>query len=288
LRKGGNDAQTPAPLTALGGWRNADWFCPSVVLDRDVVGFSLPELGGRRKQSFRVVERLLADKSAGKTRKTSKTAEPAPTGIGPALDRAGATSIAAFRRTTFLFESSAILYFANIPAARLKVRSSNRLRRDLLESRFRGCVLRIEDDQVTAMFWPSAEVGITGFVEAALPPHALHAEFDEAEAKFGNGRDAVRSPPGSRRASMATQERQNLHRERQVLLAEVAALRAQIDKLQESQSTLGAMEKLGLDDARLKSMLTLLHPDKHGNSESANDAAKWVNNLRDILKRKVA
>jgi hypothetical protein len=44
------------------------------------------------------------------------------------------------------------------------------------------------------------------------------------------------------------------------------------------------MEKLGLDDGRLKSMLTLLHPDKHGGSDAANDAAKWINNLRDLLK----
>jgi hypothetical protein len=31
-------------------------------------------------------------------------------------------------------------------------------------------------------------------------------------------------------------------------------------------------------------MLRLLHPDKHGGSEAANEAAKWINGLRDLLK----
>jgi hypothetical protein len=74
----------------------------------------------------------------------------------------------------------------------------------------------------------------------------------------------------------------------QRLLQDVAALRAQIDALQRANSVTGAMEQLGLDDARLKSMLRLLHPDKHGGSEAANDAAKWLNNLRDLLKAKQA
>ena len=43
------------------------------------------------------------------------------------------------------------------------------------------------------------------------------------------------------------------------------------------------METLGLDDARLRAMLLLLHPDKHANSPAATEAAKWVNGLRDIL-----
>jgi hypothetical protein len=63
-------------------------------------------------------------------------------------------------------------------------------------------------------------------------------------------------------------------------------LRNRIAELQRGQSVLGAMETLGLDDARLKAMLLLLHPDKHGNSEAANEAAKWVNGLRDALKAK--
>ena len=68
------------------------------------------------------------------------------------------------------------------------------------------------------------------------------------------------------------------------LLAEIAGLRTQVDGLRQSQSALGAMESLGLDDARLKSMLRLLHPDKHANDAAANEAAKWINNLRDLLK----
>ena len=61
-------------------------------------------------------------------------------------------------------------------------------------------------------------------------------------------------------------------------------MRARIAELQRLHSVEGALETLGLTDARLKAMLLLLHPDKHGNSEAANEAAKWVNGLRDVLK----
>ena len=58
----------------------------------------------------------------------------------------------------------------------------------------------------------------------------------------------------------------------------------QVVELERLHSVAGAMKTLGLDDDRLRAMLLLLHPDKHANSAAANEAAKWVNGLRDVLK----
>jgi hypothetical protein len=282
-------------LKALGGWSSAEWFVPSVVSDDEVVGLTLPDLPGRKKQSFRIVERSAGEAPRGR-KATVKQEGPAARGIGHVLDWIGATQVAVFRRTTLLFDSRPILYFATIPLANLKVRSANRLRRELMETHFRGCIVHTEPSQATAMFWPEVEADITGFVSAAAPPHALHTEFDEAEAEHrAQEQDRRFSLTGRRAATpqlaapanrMDERERRKMQTEKQALLQEIQSLRAQIGKLQGSQSELGAMEALGLDDVKLKSMLRLLHPDKHGNSEAANDAAKWLNNLRDLLKTK--
>jgi hypothetical protein len=293
--KTGADVATPPPLKALGGWLNAEWFCPTVVTDHEVVGLTLPDLPGRKKQSFRIVERSAADTQAGKAKKAPVSPEgPAARGIGHVLDWIGATQVAVFRRTTLLFDSKPVLYFATIPLANLKVRTANRLRRALMEAHFRGCLVHTEASMATAMFWPDAEAEITGFVGAAAPTHALHIEFDEAEAQHRaeeqerrfslTGRRAAPPEPARPAKRLDDRERRQMQGEKQALLQEIQSLRAQIGTLQSSHSELSAMQALGLDDDRLKSMLRLLHPDKHGNSEAANDAAKWVNNLRDLLK----
>jgi hypothetical protein len=293
-RAGAEDA-VPPPLKALGGWPSAEWFVPSVVSDDEVVGLTLPDLPGRKKQSFRIVERSAAEMPRGK-KATVKQEGPAARGIGHVLDWIGATQVAVFRRTTLLFDSRPVLYFATIPQANLKVRTANRLRRELMETHFRGCIVHTEPSQAIAMFWPEAEAEITGFVSAAGPPHALHTEFDEAEAahraaeqdrRFSlTGRRAAPPPPANPAKRLDERERRKMQSEKQALLQEIQALRTQIGRMHNAQSELSAMEALGLDDDRLKAMLRLLHPDKHDNSEAANDAAKWLNNLRDLLKTK--
>jgi hypothetical protein len=126
------------------------------------------------------------------------------------------------------------------------------------------------------MFWPEQETDVTSFVTLAGPPYPLHVQFGQAAAP--------RPAAGGTRAAEGKASHGRAERER--LLAEMDLLRNRIAELQRGQSVLGAMETLGLDDARLKAMLLLLHPDKHGNSEAANEAAKWVNGLRDALKAK--
>ena len=249
-----------------------------MLYDEEVVGFTLPKLQRGRKQSFRLVERSAlaaaepppaASKRAARTTVRSTTAP----GIADIIDEAGADSAAAFRRATFLFESAPVLYFARMPLSGLKIRAANKLRAALVGAGFRGCCLHIDGTHVTGMFWPNAEAEISAYVSDADPPYALHTDFD------GSAQPPVRRTEGSHGA-----ERARLKQTNAKLLQEIASLRSQIDGLRQSQSALGAMESLGLDDTRLKSMLRLLHPDKHGNDEAANEAAKWINNLRDLLK----
>ena len=296
--KSTTDIAIPPPLKALGGWFSAEWFLPSIVTDNEVVGLTLPDLPGRKRQSFRMVERSAAETQAGtRGRKAAVSQEgPAARGILPMLEWIGATHFAAFRRTTLIFESKPVLYFATIPLANLKVRAANRLRHALMDNHFRGCIVHTEAGSATAMLWPETEIEITGFIADAGPQHALHIEFDEAEEqhraqdqerRFSLTRRAPPPPPGPAKR-LGERERRQMQAEKQALLQEIQSLRAQIGRMGESQTELGAMEALGLDDARLKSMLLLLHPDKHGNSEAANDAAKWLNNLRDLLKAKRA
>ncbi len=278
------DTSIPAPLRALGGWSGAEWFCPTVLTDDAVVGFTLPKLAGGRKQNFHLVERYVpqAKGTAGRARRRQ------PTDIGLVLDEYEVVCAASFRRPTLLFEAAPVLTFAELPLARLKIRAADSFRRILIQHHFRGCVLHLGRKAATAMLWPAGEAEITRFVGAALPPYPLHREFDQAEETPRPGSMATtgdRSTTVDRAAEKRhEQERRRLEGENNSLLRELADLRARVVTLQQSQSELGAMAALGLDDARLKAMLRLLHPDRHGNSEAANEAAKWVNNLRDILK----
>ncbi len=277
MGKASTQNATPPPLRALGGWPKADWFCASVLLDRDVVGFTLPKLPGSRKQNFSLVERSVPQGAPA-----SRTPKRVPSRIGGILDGVEAIRAAAFRRTTFLFESAPCLYFAELPLSRLKIRAADQLRRTLIENEWRACILGLDGPTATAMFWPAAEVEIARFVSAAEPPFPLHVQF--AEAAVPAGPVPKRSPASDGAARRDSDRDRRLQDERRQLIQELAELRTRIIELQQSQSVTGAMETLGLDDARLKSMLRLLHPDKHGNSEAANEAAKWVNNLRDVLK----
>ncbi len=284
MARTGTERAAPPPLRALGGWLVAEWFCPTVLTDAEVVGFTLPKLAVCRKQNFRLVERSAAAPDAsprGPTGQAVRSPKRPQASLADILDEFGATRAASFRRPSFLFESAPVLYFADMPAARLKIRSADSLRRALIGSGLRGCVLRVEPKSVLAMFWPDAEHDITAFVSEAEPPYALHAQFGQQDAAV---QDRAPPPRRSARPEPAEGDPAFPAGERNRLLSELAALRSRIAELQQSQSALGAMETLGLDDARLKAMLRLLHPDKHGGSEAANEAAKWVNNLRDLLK----
>ncbi len=283
------DTSIPPPLRALGGWDDAEWFCPSILSEEEVVGLTLPKLPGIRKQNFHLVERSALQPAAKNPRgsKAAPARKPpaAAAGIGPILDGLRVIRAAAFRKPTFFFEGPPILYFADIPAASLKIRAADTLRRDLIQNALRGCVVRQDGTQITAMFWPSAEAEITAFVSAAAPPYPMHIQFAQAEAdRAVAGRPAPEPPGRTARAAPDTRDRRRQEAERADLLHELETLRRRISELQQSQSAVVAMETLGLNDARLKSMLLLLHPDKHANSEAATEAAKWVNGLRDLLK----
>ncbi len=267
------EVKIPAPLLALGGWADAEWFSTSVLSDTEVVGLTFPKLAGLRKQRFDVIDRSLAAAS-GRPGQQVKPAEPPRTLAGrlaQIFDSYGATRAVACSRNRLLFEGSPVLFFAEIPLAKIKQRAANKLRRELIEHGLRCCVVHLDHVAATAMVWPDAEPALTAFVEAASPEHAIHAEFDAPARRTDPARDDARQK--AREAK---------------LLREVAALREQIGTLQRAQSALGAMEQLGLDDARLKSMLKLLHPDKHGGSAAANDAAQWLNGLRDLLRKSPA
>jgi hypothetical protein len=275
------DLTMESALKALGGWTDAPWFSPSVLSDNDVVGFQFPAPPGARRQNFQIIDRSTAVKSPSSKAKNApaKPAKRIADKLFNLLDVFGATKAIICCRTRFLFESAPILFFAEIPLAKLKPRSANKLRRDLIEIGVSACVVSAEDRSVTVMFWTEADFAITDFVQAAEPEYPIHIDFfkvppSEPEPKT-KGKNEAKT-----RSEVSTTDREKK------LLKEVSALRQQVEKLQQSQSAIGAVEKLGLDDARLKSMLTLLHPDKHGGSEAANDAAKWINGLRDLLKGK--
>ncbi len=281
------DTSIPPPLRALGGWDDAEWFCPGILSEEEVVGLSLPRLPGTRKQNFHLVERS-APLAAGKAPRgggPDAASKAAAGGIGPILDGLKVIRAAAFRKPSFFFESPPVLYFADIPAASLKIRAADALRRELIQIALRGCVVRQDGTRVMAMFWPSAETDITAFVSAALPPYPLHLQFALAEAERAVAGRAPPEPPGrAPRHDRGARDRKTHEAERAELLRELDTLRRRVSELRQSQPAIVAMETLGLDDARLRSMLLLLHPDRHANSEAATEAAKWVNGLRDLLK----
>ncbi len=263
------------PLLALGGWQNAEWFSPALMSDATIVGFSLPKLAGLRRQNFNVSQRSVADKvKRGKQAAADVAPKRVAGKLALILDGVGAARAVSCGRSRFLFDTGPVLFFAEIPLAKLKARAAAKFRRDLAGIGALGCVVWLEGTFATVMVWVITESDITQFVNAAVPDFALHADFFKAVAP---AKENAKAPA---RAARRAADREA------ALLAEVAALRAQIDQLQQARSALGAMEQLGLDDARLKSMLRLLHPDKHGGSEAASEAAKWLNGLRDLLKQK--
>jgi hypothetical protein len=274
-----NTAIAPA-LTALGGWSDAEWFCPTILTDLEVSGFTFPKLPGLRKQSFHVLDRATMAKTPSRASKmnAAKPQRNLPGKAGSALAGFGATRAIACCQVKLLFETGPILFFGEFPAGKLKQRSANKMRRELIDIGHRGCILRVEEKSVIGMFWPSAETGITAFVNAARPDYPLHSDFEKTLTGPSTSKG---TKPAS--ASPNRPDKRANDREAQ-LLQEIASLRQQIDTMQQGQSPLLAMQQLGLDEARLKSMLKLLHPDKHGNSEEATNAAKWLNNLRDLLK----
>jgi hypothetical protein len=280
VSKGPTDITIAPPLAALGGWSDAEWFCSSILSDAEVVGFDFPPLAGVRKQSFHVIDRTTSSAPRSKKVKAAPRIPPKRTAgkLANILDDYGATRAVACCRSKFLFESGRVLFFADIPLAKVKLRSANKLRRELIDIGVRGCIVGVESISTTAMFWPRDEAAITNFIKGAVPEYHLHIDFDKAEPSL-KGRPKPKSDT-SERSQQRSVEREGK------LLQEVTALRQQVEKLKRAQSALGAMEQLGLDDARLKSMLRVLHPDKHGGSEAANEAAKWLNNLREMLKDK--
>jgi hypothetical protein len=275
------DPSIAPPLAAIGGWVNADWFNPGIATDADVVGFSFPKFSGGRKQNFQVAERMTAKNP--KVPKTPSAPAPHPKRIAgkiaAILDEAGTVRAVSCSRSTFLFEAAPVLFFADIPETKLKLRSATKLRRALTGIGARACIVHLAGEQqgtcTTLMVWPNAEHDITEFVRAAQPEYALHAEFDLPAPATPTRSGAAAGGTDARRVARETK-----------LLQEVATLRQQVETLRRAQSAIGAMEQLGLDDARLKSMLKLLHPDKHGGSQAAHEAATWLNGLRDLLNGK--
>ena len=254
---------------------DAAWFSASVLSDPNVVAFELPRVASSRRQNFHVIDRAMT--KAPPRRAGEEPVKPPRRMAGKLvalIDGAGALRAVASGRDRLLFDSPPVLFFADIPTPRLKPRASAKLRRELVGIGARACVLRAGADVTTLMLWPSAETAITDFVEQASPEHAPHPEFDAGPAV------PVRRSATSGAAAPARDAG------REKLLRQIATLQAQVDTLTRAQSAVGAMEQLGLDDARLKSMLKLLHPDRHGNSEAANEAAKWLNSMRDLLKGK--
>jgi hypothetical protein len=273
------DTAVAPALKALGGWVDAPWFSPSILSDSEVVGFQFPPLPGVRKQNFEITDRSTTEKSSPRKAKTAPTRPPKRIAgkLSNLLDAFGATRAIACGRSRFLFESAPTLFFAEIPIVRLKATSANKLRRGLIETGLGGCVLRADGLSVMLMFWPAGDEAITEFVQTAEPEFPIHLDF------FKAARPDREPSPKSKGVAKARSPASANDREKK-LLKEVSTLRQKVERLQQSQSSIGAMEKLGIDDARLKSMLTLLHPDKHGGSEAATEAAKWINNLRDTLK----
>lgn len=274
--------QKPAPsLMALGGWEDAEWFNPNVLSDSDIVAFALPAVRDVRKQSFRIVERTSSNQP------TKAELPPAPNRsprrlagkLALLLDSVGAIRAVACCRSRLLFESSPILFFAELLTSRLKQRSANKLRRELLGIGVRACVLRSEQSLTTVMFWTSSETDITDFIARAAPEHLTHPDFDQPPKNTPIPTAKARDVP-ARRPNQVEDGRE------MALLKQITALQTQVEILAHAQSPVGAMKQLGLDDTRLKSMLKLLHPDKHGNSEAAHEAAVWVNGMRELLQGK--
>jgi hypothetical protein len=276
----------PAPsLVAFGGWVEADWFSASLLSDPDVVAFELPKLPGMRKLAFHVIDRTVATPPLRKKEQAPRKAPRGMAGkLAALLDGVGVVRAVASVRSRLLFETGPVLFFADVRSAKLKPRPANKLRRALVGIGVKACVVSARADLTTLMFWSYAESGITAFVEAAAPHYRIHPEFEAA------GNAPVK--PLAKPAGEANGRGRKRDADREVkLLARIAALQTQVDALTRAKlgarSAQGALEQLGLDDARLKSMLKLLHPDKHGNSEAANEAAKWLNSMRDLLKGEV-
>jgi hypothetical protein len=273
------DKTAAPPLAALGGWQDADWFSPSILTDDQVIGFTIPPVAGLRKQSFVVVDRTAHDQAS--PAKTKATPGPPPKRLAgklaQILDAYGATAAVSCSRSRFIFESAPLLFFADIPLKKLKARAATKLRNELIGIGVTGCIVHVQNLSATGMFWPAAESGITDFVVAAAPDHALHPAFDFAPKSVDPRAPALKTGRAAQRETRDTSREKRL-------LREVDELRRQVEASKRAQSTVGAMALLGLDDARLKSMLKLLHPDKHGGSEAASEAAKWLNNLREALK----
>ncbi len=243
-----------------------------MLSDPNVVAFELPKLAGIRRQSFHVIERAMTKAPPRRAGQEPKPPKRLAGKLVALIDGAGALRAVASGRDRLLFESAPVLFFADIPTPRLKQRAANKLRRELVGIGARACVLRANSDVTTLMVWPSAETSITDFVEQAGPDHAMHPDFDAGPAV------------PAKRATQTNESRPSREAGREKLLRQIATLQGQVDALTRAQSAVGAMEQLGLDDARLKSMLKLLHPDLHGNSEAANEAAKWLNSMRELLK----
>jgi hypothetical protein len=265
---------THPALAAFGGWLETSWFDLTVMSDPEVVAFELPKLAGLRKQGFHVIERTVAPprKARGASQETQPSKPPKRIAgkLAAVLEGAGFLRAVASCRSRLFFESEAVLFFADIPTAKLKQRAANKLRRELIGIGVRACVLHADEELTTLMAWPQAEEAITAFVVAAEPEYPLHPEWD-ADPRVPATRGTAPARDGAREAK---------------LLRQIAELQGQVEQLSRAQSAVGAMEQLGLDDAKLKSMLVLLHPDKHGGSAAANEAAKWVNQMRDLLKGK--
>lgn len=62
--------------------------------------------------------------------------------------------------------------------------------------------------------------------------------------------------------------------------AEEAAAAREIDRLRHENAMLHMQGGNPLTPARLRQLIQLCHPDKHGNSDQSNDVTQWLLSLR--------
>ncbi|MBV1797943.1 hypothetical protein [Siccirubricoccus sp. G192] len=220
------------------------------------------------------------------------------------------TKFHALRRRVIFWPDPPILLFVQLPRDALGIRRANQVRRKARASKMLACVLDVGDQAINLLFWHKEEKKITANVLNAQPNMPLRmlqpepirkqrkpasrpnstSDFDaiseyntRPQSEFYPNQIEVDSIRAERDLALAKHDA--VLAENNAILEEIFRLKTELKRIRKNQTSTSAMAQLGLDDARLKALLFLLHPDKHGNSEAATEAAKWVNGLRDELKR---
>ncbi len=259
------------PLAALGGWSNS----PNPTF------LDLRKARGLRAAVYRLLDlspwRITETKRQINTRLWDDI-----------LDDFGGVKHITCGYRNLLFPVDPLLQVVEFPYEKISGNFALDLQRRT-RGRLLACVLHQCANQVTVLFWKRKATEITGRILAAGPDTPLPLLIEEYWERAPPRRSTphVHPPKEPNSSSEEAKDdprhyRNELHR----LLAEIVELRAQLSNQQQCLPKVDAIEALGLDDARLKAMLLLLHPDHHDNSAAATEATKWVNNLRDVLAMK--